>query len=140
MDRARSTAGPRITVGVMLVAIGLLHQGFGLVAGLGLVAPAPEVAARAPLVEIASAGFLNAVEPDPWRSTFAWFMLFGFVLLLLGGLAHRVERSGSTVGRAFALGLAATCLLGVVLLPASGFWLGFVPAVVAWRRARASGA
>ena len=67
-------------VGPLLMATGLLHLASGFVAYPG------------PLFAIAGDGFLNAVEPGVAFSTFDreaafWYMVFGVMLLMLGGLA-----------------------------------------------------
>jgi len=123
----------------MLLAIAAVHQVFGVAIGLGadtgLVFGGPP-----PLVGMARAGFVASVGDDMARGAVTWFLLFGFALGLAGLGVRDVERAGATPTRRFALGLAGLCALGVALMPASGFWLGFVPAAVAWRRAGARAA
>ncbi|AKF11144.1 DUF6463 family protein [Sandaracinus amylolyticus] len=116
-------APPRVTVGGLLLAISAVHQIVGVVLG------------AAPLLDIARGGVLDAVEGDFARVSIAWFLLFGFALALAGALARSIERRGIALPRSFAVGLAALCALGIVLMPVSGFWLGLVPAWLAWRRA-----
>ena len=105
-----------------LLATGVLHQFVGLLGGLGVIEMAG-AAQRRPLSEIVQAGVVNAVEPDLARSTFVWFVMFGFVLLMLGDLARRWERERTPLPRALGFQLLALSLLGVVLFPVSGFWL-----------------
>ncbi len=108
--------------GVLLIAIGVVHQVFGVLAGLGVMVP-PNAPRRRPLVEIAEAGFVNAVGDDPLRNTVFWFLFFGFVLLILGDLVRRIERAGRPLPRALGWQIGALALGGVLLIPASGFWL-----------------
>jgi hypothetical protein len=105
-----------------LLATGFLHQVAGLLAGLGVI-DMPGAEARRPLSEIVGAGVVNAVEPDLARSTFVWFVMFGFVLLMLGDLARRWERSSVPLPRALGVQLLALSSLGIALFPVSGFWL-----------------
>jgi len=65
-----------------------------------------------------------------------WFLLFGFLLIYSGAVLDRLERSGGKLSRVLALGLGGLCAVGVLLMPASGFWLGFIPALQIWLRSR----
>lgn len=113
-----------LTPGVLIIGIGVLHQLVGLVMG------------RAVLVDLVRAGVVGQVDHDPLRAAIVWFLFFGFLLIFTGVVLHRLEASGTRPTRSLALGFGALCLLGVLLMPASGFWLGFVPAVQLWRRAK----
>ena len=113
----------------MVMAIGVLHQLVGFAVGLGLVA-APDGTYAAPLLDLLRAGLVGQAEADLLRMAMVWFLLFGF-LLIFTGAALRTARPT----RGLAVGLASLCGLGVLLMPASGFWLGFVPAAQLWRRA-----
>lgn len=129
---------PRVTAGAVVIAIGVLHQLVGLMAGMGFI-PAPGGATSAPLVELVRAGFVAQAEGDALRLALVWFLLFGFMMIFAGAVLHRLERSGAPLGREAALGFGSLCVLGVVLMPASGFWLGFIPTVQLWRRSRGHG-
>ena len=122
-----------------MVAIGVIHQLVGLMTGLGWM-PGPGGATSAPLVDLVRAGFVGQAEGDPLRMALVWFLLFGFMMILAGAALHRLERSEVPLGRDAALGFGSLCLLGVLLMPASGFWLGFIPTVQLWLRARGDGA
>jgi hypothetical protein len=132
-----SASAPRVTVGAVLVGIAAIHQTFGLALGTGL-APGPFASsAEAPLVRMWRAGLLDSVGEDPWTNTVTWFLLWGFLLALLGAVLHSLERSGVRLPASFGWGFLATCVLGVVLMPTSGFWLGAIPVVMTLARARA---
>jgi Family of unknown function (DUF6463) len=133
-----SNPRPRITVGAMLVGIALIHTVFGVAIGSGL-DPSVAFEGEPALTAMLADGVVDSVGGDPWRAAITWFLLWGLVLGLLGLEAHQSERAGVPPSRSFALGLAALCVLGVVLMPASGFWLGFVPALFAYRRAMPAG-
>jgi hypothetical protein len=134
MQNQTSLARPRFTVGALLIAIALLHQLVGLAIGVGL-DPSAKFTGAPPLVAMVREGLVASVgTTDPWRVAITWFLLFGFVFALVGMLAHQTERAGVPLSRGFALSLAALCALGVMLMPVSGFWLGFGPAYLALRR------
>lgn len=120
----------------MLVAIGLLHQLVGVLFGLGVLPPFEGAPVAAPLLDIVSDGVIGAIEPHAARMVIFWFLMSGFLMLMAGWLAHLLER-GRALPRSFGLALGAFSLGGALLIPLSGFWLGLIPALVAWRRASA---
>ena len=127
------TAPSRVTVGHVILAIAALHTVVGLLIGLGL-DPSVQFEGGPPLTAMWNEGILGSVGEDPWRVGVTWFLLWGFVLALVGLLAHQMERGGLVLTRSFAAGFGALCVLGVVLMPASGFWLGMVPVGLVLRR------
>ena len=124
---------PHITVGQVVLGIATLHTVVGLAIGLGL-DPSVHFEGGPPLTAMWNDGILASVGEDPWRVGLTWFLLWGFVLALVGLLAHQMERAGLVLTRSFAAGFGALCVLGVVLMPASGFWLGIVPVGLVLRR------
>lgn len=124
----------RFTPGVTTMGIGVLHQLIGVAAGLGLL-PSPNGQTQAPLVDLWRSGIVGQAEGEPLRMAIVWFLLFGFLLIFAGMVLHQLEVSGGMLSRGLAWGLGGLCALGVVLMPVSGFWLGFIPAVQIWRRA-----
>lgn len=81
-------------------------------------------------------GLLDAVGGDPARLGAAWFALFGVLLLALGVAVDALERDRITPPRALGVVLAVLVVSGVVLMPASGFWLALPAAVALLRPAR----
>ena len=130
----------RMTPGKTMLATGLLHQTVGFLAGFGVLSPGSGPA-RNLFAEIARDGVVGAVEPDPQRQTFFWFLFFGFLILSLGWLMDRLETAEQPLPAALGWQLLAIALAGGLLIPASGFWL-VVPqgAWVLWRARRAKGA
>lgn len=126
-------APPTLTVGAVLVGIAAIHQIVGVAIGLGLDPNMPFVGTP-PLQAIARAGVVASVGNDAERGAITWFLLWGFLLASLGVVLHQSERAGQRPTRTFALLFAAMCTLGVVLMPASGFWLGIAPVLLALRR------
>ena len=113
-------------VGPLLMATGVLHLVSGFVFYPG------------PLFAIAGDGFLNAVEPDVAFSTFDrlaafaafWYMIFGVMLLMLGGLTHWAQAQTGTLPALLGWSLLALGVVGVIVMPASGFWLALPQAVL----------
>ncbi len=129
-----TVAYSRFTPGILTVAIGALHQVVGVLIGLGLLS-SEKGSAQAPLLDLWRSGIIGQAEADPLRMALVWFLLFGFLLVFCGMVLHRLELSGGKLSRGLAWGFGGLCALGVVLMPVSGFWLGFIPAIQIWRRA-----
>lgn len=113
-----------------------------LVAGLHTVYAG--VAFHATLRDMAQRGWWDVVGRDPQVAAVTWFVLFGGVLALVGMLLATLERvvsddGASAVPPVVGWGLLALALVGVVLMPTSGFWLVLPPAVVLIRRSGCAG-
>ncbi|MBI3284344.1 MAG: hypothetical protein HYZ65_05755 [Burkholderiales bacterium] len=107
----------KIWIGRWLLAVAALHT---VVAGL-LFGPV--------LLQIVQRGVVGAVGRDPLTAAAVWFLLFGPPLALLGMAITALEKSGSfPSARGLGLGIFLFSVLGVILMPASGFWLAFPPA------------
>ena len=76
-------------------------------------------------------GVVNSVGADPGANLAMWFLMFGAVLALLGMAIHALERSGNVdaAARALGAGMLGLTVVGVMLVPQSGFWLCFPPAI-----------
>jgi cobalamin biosynthesis protein CobD/CbiB len=101
-------------MGRWLLAVAALHTLFGLLVFTG------------PLRQLLRLGLFNAVGADPLLSAVTWFLLFGAPLALLGQALSLLERRADVDAsslRPLGWGLLALGLLGIVLMPASGFWL-----------------
>jgi Family of unknown function (DUF6463) len=127
----------KVTNGRLLGAIGIVHTLFGVMLGMGSMGPP---AGRNLFAEIAAAGVVGTIDLDPWRGVVFWFLFFGFMALALAQLLHRMERAGHAIPRATAWSLAAIGLGGVLLMPASGFWMVLAVAARIWWRARLAAA
>jgi hypothetical protein len=122
----------RITVGSLMMATGVIHNAFGMLLGLGLVA-APDGLKHNLVADMRAEGLIATVEPDLLRMTFFWFELFGALAFVLGWLMHTVERREALPASVGWL-LLAVVLGGLVFLPASGLWLGLPQAgLILWR-------
>ncbi len=84
--------------------------------------------------EIWQRGIVNAIGRNLMPALGVWFFLFGVVLALLGLCVRSLEQHQAyESARTLAVGLFLMSLLGVTLMPDSGFWLMF-PATIALYR------
>ena len=121
-----------LTSGLVLAAIGVLHNTIGAAVGLAYMAdPLGDVVPH--FRDIWRFG----VESTAMRMAIFWFMAFGFVLMLLGWVLHQLERQQIELPAVAGYGLLALALGGGVLLPLSGFWLALIPGVLILWRAQA---
>jgi len=121
----QSTARPRPWKGRWLMAVAGIHT---VAAGFWF---APTLA------QLWADGLLDSVGQDPMRGAVAWFILFGFMLFAFAVAVHELELLAP--GRAqprLAITLLLLVGLGVLLMPASGFWLAIPPAVALCRGRR----
>ncbi len=128
-----------ITPGITLLGIGCIHQLTGVLLAFGVLAdPNGNGSHSSALRDLFSAGFFNQVGSHADRSISFWFLLFGFMMLLAGLFLHRIESTGGYLSIDLAVALALLCAVGVMGMPLSGFWLGFVPSFQIWQRAKAA--
>jgi hypothetical protein len=105
----------KIWIGRFTVVVAIVHTAFGLLMG------------GAVLLGLVKRGVLNTVGNDPINNMVVWFLLFGAVLALLGMAITALERSPHfPSARPLAVGVLLMTTLGVILMPASGFWLMYV--------------
>ena len=76
------------------------------------------------------AGLIGAWNTPPSRGLIFWFLVAGFALIAIGLLAAQLERSGVAIPWSFIVFFGLLTLIGVVLMPASGFWLLLFPVTV----------
>jgi len=90
---------------------------------------------KAQWIELWQAGFFDTVTATPMRGKVVWFTMFGGLLFLLGLVIDALERVGQALPTGVAVGLLVLTVLGVALMPRSGFWLVLSPtlAVLAMR-------
>ncbi|WP_310384690.1 DUF6463 family protein [Roseateles sp.] len=114
----------RIWIGHWLMAVAALHTLFAL------------LALHQPILSLVQRGLFDAVGQDPMAAATVWFVLFGALLALLALAITPLERSGDGLTlRRLGWGVLLLSVLGVVLMPVSGFWLA-LPAGIAMLRRR----
>lgn len=115
----------RVWIGHWLMAVAALHTLFAL------------AFLHKPMLDIVQRGIFNTVGQDPMTAAAAWFLLFGALLALLALAITPLERMGNYGAlRRQGWGLIALSVLGVILMPTSGFWLA-LPAGIALARKQA---
>lgn len=123
----------RITSGWLLIATGVLHQVVGVLGGLGI---GEELGGRNLFAEVVRGGVVDSIGSDFARMAWFWFLITGFLLLMLGGLARQIERRGEPLPASLGWQLGMLSIVGAALIPASGFWLLIPQAVWIVLRAR----
>ena len=105
-------------IGRWIIAVAVIHTCFAF------------VVFQPTLAGIVERGVWNSIGEDPMRGAVAWFVLFGGALLAFGIAVDALEQSGSAgPTRPLAWSLLVVALMGIILMPVSGFWL-VLPAVV----------
>ncbi len=104
-------------IGKSVLFIAALHTVFGF------------AAFSTALSEMLRAGFLNSVNGQPEREWAFWFIACGATWFLLGWLIHVMEKRELTPPQAFGFVTLGLVAISVAIMPASGFWLAFIPAV-----------
>ena len=105
-------------IGLWVIGISIIHTVFAF------------IFFRAGLDSILKDGIFNTVGQDSLRAASVWFLLFGFLLFILGLVLVAWEKSTRTpLPVSAAWGLLFLGILGIVLMPVSGFWLIFPPVV-----------
>ena len=113
----------RVWIGHWLMAVAALHTLFAL------------LVFQQPLLGIAQRGVFNSVGQDAMTAASVWFLLFGAVLALLALAITPLERGGDAQTlRRLGFGVLAMSTLGIVLMPASGFWLALPAGLALLRR------
>lgn len=121
-------SGQRRWIGRVIIAISILHTIFAFAVFW------PQIQ------EMVATGLFNSVEEDPIRGAVAWFFFAGMFMASTGLAVDLLERNnvGNTL-RATGIFLLLTTILGIVMMPASGFWLILVPSIaMIWKRPKAN--
>lgn len=104
-------------LGIVIVATGVLHLGFGLVS----FAP--------PLNGIVQAGVLDSLDGRVDRQAALWYFVGGGFLLTAGLAVRWLARHVGRLPAALGWGLALIAAAGAAVAPRSGFWLVLVEGV-----------
>ena len=100
--------------GKWIIAVAILHTVFAL------------VKFGAQFKSIIASGIINSLNSME-ETLVTWFFLFGILILACGLLVHSFEKRSSPIPKSAALTLLVLSVLGVALIPTSGFWLMFPP-------------
>ena len=105
-------------IGPAIMATAVLHTIVGF------------IFASQPLMDVVNAGVFNAVDPHFDRMAAIWFLLFGVMLFLLGMFVQWALQTTGTLPASVGWVFLLMCIVGAILMPASGFWLGIIEAVI----------
>lgn len=109
--------------GPLLVATGVIHLGYGVVVGWDSV------------VDLFTAGIGSADSGSATRESWFWFLVAGFPMLLVGQLVTRYHARTNEVPGFLCWYLVVFAAL-VWFIPASGFWIFWPQAALAFYVAR----
>jgi len=110
-------------IGRWLIGVAILHTLFAVV-----------MFGKA-LWSVIQRGVFNTVGTDQLVGVIVWFVLFGGVVFICGLAVSALERlSPGPLPKSLGWSLLALATVGVVLMPASGFWLVFPPAIAVLAR------
>ncbi len=125
MSIAQTNSAPRVWIGHWLMAVAALHTLFAV------------VFFKQSILSVVRRGVFDTVGDDLMTAATVWFLLFGAVLALLALAVTTLERAGQTQAlNRVGLGTLVLAGVGVVLMPASGFWLAIPAAIAMVRRGR----
>lgn len=105
----------RAWIGKSILIIAAIHTIFGL------------VVFRSTIAKLFDEGLLNTVNGQPDREFAFWFIACGFFWFPLGWLIDRFEKLSIELPRFFGYALLILGVLAVAIMPASGWWLLFIP-------------
>lgn len=111
-------------IGRTIVGISILHTTFAF------------VVFWKPIQEMIAAGLIASVGEDPMRGAVTWFFFAGLFMALTGLAIDLLEKnSARSALKVPGIFLLLTTLLGIMMMPASGFWFLLVPAIaMIWNR------
>lgn len=76
----------------------------------------------------------STIGQSPEREAAFWFLFAGFAILVIGGLVDYLEKHDLPIPLFVGVSAAVLTIIGIIVMPVSGFWLMTVPLVgLAWR-------
>lgn len=91
---------------------------------------------RATVLTVLREGVVGTIADQPDRGAMFWFFYTGFALALIGMWMDEREAEARTFPGYLVTSLAVLTGAGVLIMPASGFWLLIAPAIGAVVRNR----
>ncbi len=107
----------KIWIGKSLIIIGIIHSVFGCVVYNGVIG------------ELTNEMLFNTINRQSERLAAFWFFFTGFTLIIIGGLINWAERKQLELPLFLKWSFLSLTLMGCFIMPASGLWLMFVPAL-----------
>ncbi|MEL6538390.1 MAG: DUF6463 family protein [Bacteroidota bacterium] len=111
-------------IGIILIVIGALHTLLGLVKNSSV------------FMEMIADGMWNTAQTAE-RGLAFWFTFACILFMILGYAVHYLERQSILAPKPLGWFLLGGTLLGVVFIPASGFWALLLPAILILSRKQA---
>ena len=83
-------------------------------------------------------GIVNTITAgqNPGREAAFWFLFTGFAILVIGGLVDYLEKHDLAIPLFVGVSTAILTIIGIIVMPMSGFWLMIIPLVGLARSAR----
>lgn len=104
-------------IGKTIIIVGVIHSVFGF------------AVFNSTMAEIVSEGLINTVNGQPMREFVFWFISFGILIILFGLMIDWCERRNLKLPKFLGWSLFAFTSILVTIMPISGGWLMFIPAV-----------
>ena len=109
-------------IGKVIIFIGIIHLVFGF------------ISYRTAWAEMLRSGLFNTVDSQLEHQAAFWFIVFGMLVLILGGLIDWCEGHKQVLPKFLGWSLLALSIVGIVMMPISGWWFLLIPAIGAIRQ------
>ena len=104
-------------IGISIIIIGILHVCLGF------------VKYQTSFMNIFSQSVFNSIKTHEEKLAF-WFTFCGIIFMLLGYLIYLLEKHQIKIPKRFSWSFLASTILGVIILPVSGFWILLIPSIL----------
>ena len=112
------------------------YAGEWMLATAGLHTVVGVLVGPAQFAEIAQSGFFNAIDPHFDRMAIFWFLSYGALLFVIGGMMRWAQQQAGRQPAWMAWVLWGMGIPSVILMPLSGLWLLFPLGWLAYDPAR----
>ena len=114
-------------IGKSLIGIGIIHTIFAVV----FIVPK--------MGDILTEGIFNTINGQPPREAFLWFMMSGFLLVILGWLTDYWKKTELDLPIFLGWSLLGITIFVLILSPVSGGWFLLIPSLAILTRKRQTG-